>query len=410
MLVVLDVVVPLAQAGVDDPGGGADQDDAHCHDTGSEQGQIALVEETGPVPQYGLLGGVVDVGAGDQGNQGDDEVGNGRVFPQPGHDLSVDGGHNGSKEAAHPVAKAKIPGNAEYRPGQRAAQSAKPAALAVDVPHKEEAHTGHKAGDAGGKIRVSQGRRGRRDAPENIGRIPSRGGAQSHAAGDQQGGDGAVNAGVGVTEDDIPQSIGKQQSRHQQHQGADDGGINVGAHPQPGKTVCEQRHEEAGGDFLEKGVGMQLAQQVIHDPQKQAAEPGAKTVGGSSAVEDAKTAGNQNVPQQHHGEGIDLVGLFRFLQPDKGLLGIGLFGTDPAAEIVVFFHRIQIRPHIADAAQLGDGKTVGDDDGDKQAVGHRVDPGIQPIGRQHPNDAFLHPIGLSPGHGQPGPQLRGQLH
>ena len=58
---VLDVVVPLAQAGVDDPGGGADQDDAHCHDTGGDESQIALVEKSGPVPQYGLLSGVVDV-------------------------------------------------------------------------------------------------------------------------------------------------------------------------------------------------------------------------------------------------------------------------------------------------------------------------------------------------------------
>ena len=138
--------------GVDDPGGGGDQNDAHGHDTGGDQSQDALLKKAIHISLNGLLGGIVNVGAGDQRDQGDDQIGDGWVFSDPGHDLCVGSSKHCAKEAAHGVAETKMVGGTENGPGEKAAQSAQPAAASVDIPDKEKADTGHKCGDAGRQV------------------------------------------------------------------------------------------------------------------------------------------------------------------------------------------------------------------------------------------------------------------
>ena len=396
--------------GFDDSGDGGNQNDTYRHDTGGDHQQCALLHEAIHISLHCLLGGVVNIGAGDQGDQADDQIGDGRVFPDSCHDLGVGSGKQGAEETAHGVAEAQLLCEAEHSPGQETAHGADPFALTVDVPYIEETGAGHSGADAGEQRRVDQRCRNSRNAPEILGRIPGGSGAQGHSGSDQQGSDHPVHTGIDVSENDVPEGIGEQKSRHQQHQGTDDGGIDVPCHTGIGKKIGKQCHGKAGGNVLEEGVGIVLAQKPAEQAQEQSAQTGADNIRKVTAVEQAQAAGHQHMAVEHLGEGILLSCPVRFLQPLQGHFRVRLLRTDGAAEIVVFFHGIQIGTNAFHPAQLGDGQLPGYHNGDKQAVGHRVDPGIQTIGGQHPDDAFLDAVGLRTGHRQPGAQLRGQFH
>ena len=113
---------------------------------------------------------------------------------------------------------------------------------------------------------------------------------------------------------------------------------------------------------------------------------------------------------QRLGEGILLSCLIRFFQPLQGYTGIRLLFADSPAEIVVFFHSIQIGTDVFHAAQLSDGELTGNHNGDEQTVGDGIDPGIQPISGQNPDDTFFNPIGFGTGHRQPGAQFGCKFH
>ena len=76
------------------------QQDAHCHTAGNGQGMAADGDKAVRVALHCLLGGIVDAGAGDQRQQRGDQIGDSRVFPDPGHDLCKSRGHNGRHEIA----------------------------------------------------------------------------------------------------------------------------------------------------------------------------------------------------------------------------------------------------------------------------------------------------------------------
>ena len=396
--------------GVEDPGGRGDQNDTHGHDAGGDDQQGALLNKSFHISLDCLLGSIVNVGTGDQGDQGGDQIGDGWIFPDPGHDLGVGGGNQGADKTAHGIAAAVVVCKTENGPGDKAADGTEPAAASVDIPDEEEADTGHEYGQTGDQIPVDEGCRCGGDAPEGFRSIPGGGGTQSNGRGDQQGGDDPVDTGVGISEDDVPQGVGKQQPWHQQHQGADDGGVDV-----PGKTGFRQRigkqgHEKTGGQLLEKGIGVDLAEETVYQSQKQTAKSGTDAVGSIAAIKYAEAAGHENTAKKNIGEGISLFGLIGFCQPLQGNLGIRPFGTDPAAQVAVFFHSVQVGAGIFHPAQLGDGQLAGNHDGDEQAVGHRVHPGIQPVSCQDPDDAFFDPVGFRTGHSQPGAKPGNQFH
>ena len=63
------------------------------------------------------------------------------------------------------------------------------------------------------------------DGPYSTCSAPRKTGAKTDGCGNQQDLYNAVYTGIGITENDVPQGIGKKKSRHKDHQGADNNGI-----------------------------------------------------------------------------------------------------------------------------------------------------------------------------------------
>ena len=164
----------------------------------------------------------------------------------------------------------------------------------------------------------------------------------------------------------------------------------------------------SGDDFLEKGIG--LTQPAGQETQQQTAQTGTQAIPPAAAEEDRKAAGDQNMTQKIHGDAVMLLLLPGLLHPDKGGFPIRLLGTDPPAEIAETLHSFQIGTQMLHTAQLGDGCTAGDHDGDDQTMGNGVYPGLQTVGGGDALYALLDPVGLRAGHGKPGTHGRYQLH
>ena len=128
--------------GFDDSRDRGHQNDSHCHDTGSDHQQGAFLDKAIHITLNSLLGGVVDVGAGDQGNQADDQIGNGWVFADSCHDLCICCRKDGAQKAAHGIAEAQILCKTENSPGQEAAHRTDPLSAAMDVPHIQKTGAG----------------------------------------------------------------------------------------------------------------------------------------------------------------------------------------------------------------------------------------------------------------------------
>ena len=65
---------------------------------------------------------------------------------------------------------------------------------------------------------------------------------------------------------------------------------------------------------------------------------------------------------------------------------------------------------VADAAHPGDRRAVGQKHGDSQIIGDGKNLGVEAVGRQNPADAFLHPEGFRPAHGQLIAQITGKIN
>ena len=248
------------------------------------------------------------------------------------------------------------------------------------------------------------------DAPEKFRGIPGRRSAQGDCCCDQQRCDRPVHTGVDIAEDDVPQCIGKEKSRNQKHQCANDRGIDVSRQIEFSQQIGKQCHEKAGGNLLEEGVGINLAQGIVHQSQKQTTGTRAKTICDISTVKYTQTAGNKHISQQDECVGIVFSLLLGILQPFQRGLRVRPLGTDPPAQVVVFFHRIQIGADVLHPAKLGDGQLIRYDDGDEQTVGDRVDPSFQTIGIQNSNDTLFNPVGLGTGGGKTATHFRNQFH
>jgi len=190
---------------MDDSCGGRNQNNAHSHDTGGDHKKGTFLNEAVHISLYRLLGSVVNIGAGNQGDQANDQIGNGRVFPDSCHYFGVCCGKDGAEKAAHCVAKAQAVCKAKDCPSQKTAHRTDPFALAVDIPHIQKAGAGNSGSGTGDQGRMGNGGRDRRNSPEILGRIPGSSGAQCHSRSDQDGCDHTVDAGVDITKDDVPE-------------------------------------------------------------------------------------------------------------------------------------------------------------------------------------------------------------
>ena len=246
--------------------------------------------------------------------------------------------------------------------------------------------------------------------PQTAGNAPGRGGSQGQGCGDEEHLDNAVDTGVGVPIDDVPHSVGKQQSRHQKHQSADGDGIRVLGDAHALQSIGQQCHEEGGGNGSEELVGLQLIQIPIHQADQQAAQTGAQTVPPGTAHKQAKAAGSQEIPQI-----LGFHGIFPAAFPGGGehfaSLGQGRpLGHQGTAQSTEFFHPVHVVAVVADPAHPGQGGALIGANGDHNIVGDGKNIGIHAVGGQDPGDAFLHPEGLRTAHGQLVPQVDGQIH
>ena len=93
----------------------------------------------------GIIHGVVHTCAGDQGEDGYDQVGDGGELADPGHGLGVDGGKYRTPEIAHNAASGQPLCGPEHDPHQGAPQGAEEYPQIVNVENNAEADAACKA-------------------------------------------------------------------------------------------------------------------------------------------------------------------------------------------------------------------------------------------------------------------------
>lgn len=71
------------------PNGGGHQQDADGHDSGNGGSVHALIGEQLHFSLNSVIHGVINTSTGQQGEYGDDQIGDGREFPDSGHDLGI---------------------------------------------------------------------------------------------------------------------------------------------------------------------------------------------------------------------------------------------------------------------------------------------------------------------------------
>ena len=99
------------------------------------------------VTLHGRLGGVINAGAGDQGQQRRDQIGDGRVFADAGHDFSKGCGYHRGNKIAQQRFTAQGLDDAIGGPGDTTAQSAQQIAIAVDIEDNDKACAGNHGED-----------------------------------------------------------------------------------------------------------------------------------------------------------------------------------------------------------------------------------------------------------------------
>ena len=179
-------------------------------------------------------------------------------------------------------------------------------------------------------------------APQGDGNVPPGTGAKANSRRTEKNFDDAVDAGVGVPENNIPQGVGEEQTGHQQHHGTHDYGMYIIGDSQRTKAIAAQGCQKGGGDDLKKGVGFQNAEESGQDPQQNGAYPSAQAVCDGAAVEKGKAETDNGLSQQQNGEGkMGLTGC-GLRNPFQCLLQRRLFPADFSAQVGEPLHGIQI--------------------------------------------------------------------
>ena len=139
----------------------------------------------------------------------------------------------------------------------------------------------------------------------------------------------------GVAVDDVPDAVGKEQTGNQKHQGADDGSVHVVGQPGNGQTMGQKGQDKAGGNGLEKQVGVEFIHEVQTQAGGQAAESGTQGVQQGAPEEHGETGRSQEIAHEEGGEPVALGGLLLRLDHGHSLLHRRLLLTDPAAQAAV---------------------------------------------------------------------------
>ena len=383
----------------DEPKHGGHQQNAHRQGAGDAHGLQPLGHGLHHLALQPQAHGVVHARTGQHGDDGDDQIGHGRALAHPGHDLGIEGRKHRREEIGGVDIKAQGAAQKIYHPRRRPADDAQNEPPAVDIEEDAEAQASHEHRDGLGPGGPAHRRRG--GLPVEPSRQPpgSRR-AQGDGEGDEDHLHDAEDAGVGVAVDDIPHGVGDEQPRHQQHQGADDGGVRPGQPPQSRRRVGRQGHQAGGQDGAEEGVCLPLVHKAGHDAGDEADEPRPQAVRQAAAEHQAKPQPHQHRPQIVEPCRVGPAGGQGLLQPGHGLIHLGLFRADAAAEGIELLHLLQVVAVEADAPHDHQRLAVGR----LQAHGHAVGDGehlaLHAVGPQDAVDALLHPKGLRPGHGQ----------
>ena len=167
----------------------------------------------------------------------------------------------------------------------------------MNIEQDEKAGTGYKSGDCNHKKIVRQGGRHGGDGIEGICYAPPQSGAQRNGCGNHENLGNPVNAGIGIPEDNVPHSVGKEKPRHQNHQCTDDDRIGVPANSHTSHEVGRNRHDKCGGDGAEEGIYIQLFAKAVNKTHQNTAETGAECIQHIAAEENGKAACSQKAAQ-----------------------------------------------------------------------------------------------------------------
>ena len=279
----------------------------------------------------------------------------------------------------------------------------------MDIEIDGEAHAADEAAQIQHKVAVVHLSQALGAAPEVRGEFQGRCRSQGDGHGDEQHQHQPVQAGVGVAVHHITHGVGEQQSRHQDHQRADDGGVGVLDHAHVVDQVGEEGHAEGGDDGPEELGGIEPVHENVHSQDDEAAKTGTQRIGEGAAEGEAEAEGRQEKAHSLDEPGIAVAVVLHILQPIHQLLRLRAAVADGPAQVRIHFNGIQIVAVGADAAHSGHGLAGFGDDADGQAVGDGECLGLVAVGFQHALDALLHPEGLRTGHGQPVAQCGGGL-
>ena len=402
---------PAGQEGRQQPEHRGHQQDAHRQRTGNARRLQTLPQRLEHLPLQAQTHGVIHARAGQQREDGDDQIRRHRAAAHPGHHLGIQGGENGGVQVHGVYVHAQRLTQQIDHPGGRAADDAQHHPLAVDVEQDGKAVAPHEHRQGLGPGGPHQRRRLHHgaEAVDRLRHPPGRRRAQRDGEGRQKDLHDAHHAGVGVAVDDVPHGVGDQQSRHQDHQRADNGRVRVIQPPQPRRDVGGHRHQERGDDGTEKGVGLHPVHEPVDAADDQPHQPRPQAVPQRAAEHQCEAQSPQKAAQIGDGGAVHPALGHGLPQPLRSHLHLRLFPADAAAEGVQLLQRLQIVAVVADALQDGQGLAVGRLKADSQAVGDGEHLALHAIGAQDAADGVLHPEGLGPGQGQlaaqPGRQI-----
>lgn len=115
------------------PDDGGYQQHPHGDQTGDGSGVGALGGEGFHIAVDGVIHGVVDARPGDQGEEGDHQIGNGGVFAHPCHNLGISGGEESPGKVGEGFAAGELLDQHKSHPGQHAPQGAQQPAGTMDI-------------------------------------------------------------------------------------------------------------------------------------------------------------------------------------------------------------------------------------------------------------------------------------
>lgn len=359
------------------------------------------------LPVEGVLHGAVDAAAGDQGQEGHQQVAGHRALAYPGHPLGIGGEKHGRPEGLEQIAVARQRAHQQIdQPGQPSADGADDHAGGPDVEDDAKAQTGGKGRQAGDQV---VGKAHLYHPPDQTGQGQGQAGAQGDACGGQQGLGQLDEAGDQVPGYDVPHKVGDNDAGDQGHDGAGDDEAGVLAQADHGERHRQQGADKAAGDGLEELVGAQPGHEQQAGPDGQPAQAAAQGVPQGAPEEEAEGGGAQGVAEKLPGGGkLGAVGQDP-LQPDPGLIQVGDLLAQAAAQVVEGLHAVDVGAVAGDAADHGEGPLPRSAQADDQTVGDgEYLAGVHAVGAQQVADGLLHPVDLRPAHHQSVAQLPGQ--